>query len=180
MTSAPAGQRLPAVDYLTDIAGVELHAVAAPTAFRSAAIIVGAAAEKGVEHDVAAAGPRGRVPLGYSIGTSRSRRCSGSLRTIARRATAISSGATRRRCADSPAPAAAPQDSDRHAGRPINFSAKSRTQPRFGFDRLALDINLGQRDEPSTSRVPADHLLRKIDGVLDLSELRHELAPFYR
>ena len=57
---------------------------------------------------------------------------------------------------------------------------KSRTQPRFGFDRLALDINLGQRDEPSTSRVPADHLLRKIDGVLDLSELRHELAPFYR
>ena len=55
------------------------------------------------------------------------------------------------RCADSPAPAAAPQDSDRHAGRPINFSRKSRTQPRFGFDRLALDINLGQRDEPSTS-----------------------------
>src|SRR6516162_2874318 len=32
---------------------------------------------------------------------------------------------------------AAPQDSDRHAGRPINTSRKSRTQPRFGFDPLA-------------------------------------------
>jgi len=41
------------------------------------------------------------------------------------------------RRADSPAPAAAPQDSDRHAGRPINTSRKSRTQPRFGFDPLA-------------------------------------------
>ncbi|HEY3794704.1 MAG TPA: IS5/IS1182 family transposase, partial [Bradyrhizobium sp.] len=27
--------------------------------------------------------------------------------------------------------------------------------------------------------VPADHLLRKIDRVLDLSGLRHELASFY-
>jgi transposase len=27
--------------------------------------------------------------------------------------------------------------------------------------------------------VPADHLLRKIDAVLDLSGLRRELAPFY-
>ena len=27
--------------------------------------------------------------------------------------------------------------------------------------------------------VPADHLLRKIDAVLDLSSLRHALAPFY-
>lgn len=27
--------------------------------------------------------------------------------------------------------------------------------------------------------VPVDHLLRKIDAVLDLSGLRHELAPFY-
>jgi hypothetical protein len=27
--------------------------------------------------------------------------------------------------------------------------------------------------------VPADHLLRKIDGVLDLSSLRHQLGPFY-
>jgi transposase len=27
--------------------------------------------------------------------------------------------------------------------------------------------------------VPADHLLRKIDAVLDLSSLRHKLAPFY-
>jgi transposase len=27
--------------------------------------------------------------------------------------------------------------------------------------------------------VPADHLLRKIDAVLDLSDLRRELAPFY-
>src|SRR5438477_956117 len=29
-------------------------------------------------------------------------------------------------------------------------------------------------------RVPADHLLRKIDRFLDLSTLRRELAPFYR
>ncbi len=29
------------------------------------------------------------------------------------------------------------------------------------------------------SRVPADHLLRKIDAVLDLSELRRQLASFY-
>ena len=27
--------------------------------------------------------------------------------------------------------------------------------------------------------VPADHLLRKIDAVLDLSNLRHTLAPFF-
>jgi transposase len=27
--------------------------------------------------------------------------------------------------------------------------------------------------------VPVDHLLRKIDAVLDLSDLRHALAPFY-
>ena len=27
--------------------------------------------------------------------------------------------------------------------------------------------------------VPVDHLLRKIDAVLDLSGLRRELAPFY-
>jgi hypothetical protein len=27
--------------------------------------------------------------------------------------------------------------------------------------------------------VPVDHLLRKIDAVLDLGSLRHELAPFY-
>ena len=38
------------------------------------------------------------------------------------------------RRADSPEPAAAPQDSDRHAGRPINTSRKSRAQPRLGFD----------------------------------------------
>ena len=29
------------------------------------------------------------------------------------------------------------------------------------------------------SRVPADHLLRKIDAVLDLGDLRRQLAPFY-
>ena len=28
-------------------------------------------------------------------------------------------------------------------------------------------------------RVPADHLVRKIDRFLDLSALRRELAPFY-
>jgi hypothetical protein len=27
--------------------------------------------------------------------------------------------------------------------------------------------------------VPADHLLRKIDGVLDLSGLRYQLGPLY-
>jgi transposase len=27
--------------------------------------------------------------------------------------------------------------------------------------------------------IPADHLLRKIAGVLDLSSLRHQLGPFY-
>src|SRR5271155_5290695 len=27
--------------------------------------------------------------------------------------------------------------------------------------------------------IPVDHLLRKIDAVLDLGSLRHELAPFY-
>jgi hypothetical protein len=47
---------------------------------------------------------------------------------------------------DSPARAAAPQDSDRHAGRPIKTSRKSRTQSRFGFDLPALDI-----DQPGTT-----------------------------
>ena len=28
--------------------------------------------------------------------------------------------------------------------------------------------------------VPSDHLLRRIDGVLDLSWLRGELKPYYR
>ena len=50
------------------------------------------------------------------------------------------------RRADSPAPAAAPQDSDRHAGRPINTSRKNRTQPRFGLHPPALDI-----DQPGTT-----------------------------
>jgi len=27
--------------------------------------------------------------------------------------------------------------------------------------------------------IPADHMLRKIDTVLDLSDLRAQLAPFY-
>jgi transposase len=29
------------------------------------------------------------------------------------------------------------------------------------------------------SHVPADHLLRRIDRILDLTDLRHHLAPFY-
>ena len=29
------------------------------------------------------------------------------------------------------------------------------------------------------AHVPADHLLRSIDRFIDLSELRHDLAPFY-
>ena len=50
------------------------------------------------------------------------------------------------RPADSPAPATAPQDSDRHAGRPIKTPRKGRTQPRSGFDPLALDS-----DQPGTT-----------------------------
>jgi transposase len=29
------------------------------------------------------------------------------------------------------------------------------------------------------AHVPADHLVRSIDRFVDLSELRHDLAPFY-
>jgi predicted RNA-binding Zn-ribbon protein involved in translation (DUF1610 family) len=50
------------------------------------------------------------------------------------------------RRADGPARAAATQDSDRHAGRPIKASRKSRTQSRFGFGPPALDI-----DQPGTT-----------------------------
>src|SRR5205085_9317745 len=53
MTSAAAGQRLPATDYRIDISGIEFQPIAAP-----AGALGGdyrrAAAEKGVEHDVAA------------------------------------------------------------------------------------------------------------------------------
>jgi predicted RNA-binding Zn-ribbon protein involved in translation (DUF1610 family) len=85
--------------------------------------------------------------IGASTGTSRSKPCSGLPRTTTRRVTGISSGATTpRRRANSPAPAAAPQDSDRHAGRPIKTSRKSRTQPRCSFDPSALAI-----DQPGTT-----------------------------
>src|ERR1700732_5238233 len=53
MTSAPADQRLPAADDRIDIGGIELQPVAAP-----ASALGGhhsrAAAEKGIEHDIAA------------------------------------------------------------------------------------------------------------------------------
>src|SRR5438105_10682352 len=53
MTSAAAGQRLPATDYRIDISGIEFQPIAAP-----AGALRGdhrrAAAEKGIEHDVAA------------------------------------------------------------------------------------------------------------------------------
>jgi hypothetical protein len=39
-------------------------------------------------------------------------------------------------------------------------------------DRLFYEFDLDER-------VPADHFLRKIDAVLDLSWLRSELSPFY-
>ena len=39
-------------------------------------------------------------------------------------------------------------------------------------DRLFYEFNLEER-------IPHDHLLRRIDGVLDLSWLRADLAPFY-
>ncbi len=39
-------------------------------------------------------------------------------------------------------------------------------------DRLFYEFNLDER-------IPANHLLRRIDGVLDLSWLRAELSPFY-
>jgi hypothetical protein len=39
-------------------------------------------------------------------------------------------------------------------------------------DRLFYAFNLDEH-------VPADHLLRGIDRFLDLTDLRHHLAPFY-
>ncbi len=39
-------------------------------------------------------------------------------------------------------------------------------------DRLFYEICL-------EDRVPPDHLVRRIDGALDLSQLRAELAPYY-
>jgi hypothetical protein len=45
------------------------------------------------------------------------------------------------RRADSPARAAAPKDSDRHARRRIKTSRKTRTQPCCGFDPPALDFD---------------------------------------
>ena len=39
-------------------------------------------------------------------------------------------------------------------------------------DRLFYEFDLDDR-------VPADHLLRRIDAVLDLSWVRSELAPYY-
>ncbi|HEX2339191.1 MAG TPA: IS5/IS1182 family transposase, partial [Vicinamibacterales bacterium] len=39
-------------------------------------------------------------------------------------------------------------------------------------DRLFYAFNLEER-------IPDDHLLRRIDAVLDLSWLRADLAPFY-
>ena len=39
-------------------------------------------------------------------------------------------------------------------------------------DRLFYEFNL-------EDMVPADHLLRRIDAVLDLSWLRGELSPYY-
>src|SRR5207237_6440464 len=62
------------------------------------------------------------------------------------------------RRAASPARAAAPQDSDRHTGRPIKTSRKSRTQSRFGFDPPALDID--QPGDNGMSLATADRLLR--------------------
>ncbi len=41
-----------------------------------------------------------------------------------------------------------------------------------GRDRLFYEFNLEEM-------VPADHLLRKIDSVFDLSWLRGALAPYY-
>ena len=41
-----------------------------------------------------------------------------------------------------------------------------------GQDRFFYDFNLDER-------VAQDHLLRQIDGVLDLSDLRQHLAPYY-
>ena len=39
-------------------------------------------------------------------------------------------------------------------------------------DRLSYEFNL-------EDRVPNDHLLRRLDAVLDLNWLRSELSPFY-
>ena len=45
------------------------------------------------------------------------------------------------RRAANPAPAAAPKDCDRHAGRRTKTSRKTRTQSRFGSDPPALDFD---------------------------------------
>src|ERR1700736_2522465 len=75
--------------------------------------------------------------IGASTGTSRARLAPSPDELLGYRR-ARQSPQTR---ADSPAPAAASKDSDRHAARPIKTSRKSRTQPRFGFDPPDLDID---------------------------------------
>ena len=45
-------------------------------------------------------------------------------------------------------------------------------QQAIAQDRLFYSFNLD-------THVPPDHLLRRIDYVLDLGELRQHLAPFY-
>jgi hypothetical protein len=47
----------------------------------------------------------------------------------------------------------------------VMMGERSESQGRF-FYRFDLE-----------KRIPAEHLLRKIDAVLDLSELRSQLAP---
>lgn len=41
-----------------------------------------------------------------------------------------------------------------------------------GQDRFFYDFNLDER-------IPQDHLLRQIDGVVDFSDIRQQLAPYY-
>jgi transposase len=58
----------------------------------------------------------------------------------------------------------------------------------FGGVGLGVTSMMGQQGEDQAKlfyefcledRVPADHLLRKIDRFVDLGALRRELAPFY-
>ena len=43
---------------------------------------------------------------------------------------------------------------------------------RSGQEALFYEFSL-------ETHVPADHLLRKIDGLIDFSDVRSELAPYY-
>ena len=80
--------------------------------------------------------------IGAFTGTSRSKPCSGSPRTITRRVTGISSGATiPQRRADSPARAATPAGQRPACGQTDQDLPKKSNPALFRFDPPALDID---------------------------------------